>query len=311
MDATAVRLGFKKTIPTTPISRPISRPISQLVVTAEETANTSDVNEENDDESNNEMSTTSAVETSFTRRSLRKQGIGPLEEGIPYYEPARSYKRRISATDDKNPEHHSINSDECCDSEEEEGDKEASPISDTEHNLSTDTTLNTSSVTGKCQSFMVKNLLDLKSPQDSIPPVNFSTPTHSASVNGPVVSNGHSVEPANTSTNSNTSKQKTNPKHGDSHTSIHTNELAETTSSRITDDLPIVNHHQLKRLFHYAVQSTNRTAVSHLEKLHNSLEHAIFRHRMEKNKSILLEVSIYYLLCMSKFSFALGNENNY
>ena len=65
-----------------------------------------------------------------------------------------------------------------------------------------------------------------------------------------------------------------------------------TIGNHVAQELPIISEHQLKSIFHYAVQSMDKTTVLHLEKLHNSLEHAIFRHRMEKNKKTLLEVSI-------------------
>ena len=244
--------------------------------------------------------TNTTAETSFPRRSLRRQGIGPLEEGIPYYESSRTYKRRISTAesgaddkmDEESNEQHLANNSECNDSEGDRNEEVNSDV-DTEHNLSSEATMNTSSVTGKCQSFMVKNLLDLKSPQDSIPPVNFSTPTPSAITNGPVIPNGlPPSEPANTSTNSNASQKTSSTKQANPHSSLHTSELLETTSSNITQELPIVNKHQLRQIFHYAIQSTDGTAVSHLEQLHNCLEHAIFRHRMEKNKIILLQVSV-------------------
>lgn len=289
MDATAVRLSLKKTVTN-----------CQPIVT-DTAAITSDVTQDNNnDESINDTSAMGTMETSFPRRSLRKQGIGPLEEGLPYYESARSIKRRISNADDKTDEEtngHAVNDSECHDSEGDEG-KDTNPDIDTEHNLSSETMLNTSCVTGKCQSFMVKNLLDLKSPQDSIPPVNFSTPTHPVSTNGPVIPNDHPTKPANTPTTSNTSQQKTSTEQGNLNASIHASELMETNGSRVAHELPVVNNLQLKQLFHYAVRSTDRTAVSHLEKLHNCLEHAIFRHRMEKNKNILLEVSIHR--CMHK-----------
>lgn len=289
MDSTASRVGLKKTVSNT-----------QPVVTEDTPANTSDVTHDDNNDTHNDTSvvntTNTAAETSFPRRSLRKQGIGPLEEGIPYYESSRTYKRRISATDDKADEEineqHLANNSECNDSEGD-GDEEMNSDVDTERNLSSEATVNTSSVTGKCQSFMVKNLLDLKSPQDSIPPVNFSTPTPSSVTNGPVIPNGlPPSEPANTSTNSNTSQKTRNAKQANPHSSLHTSELLETTSSNVApQELPIVNKHQLRQIFHYAVQSTDGTAVSHLEQLHNCLEHAIFRHRMEKNKNILLQVS--------------------
>ena len=289
MDATAGRLGLKKT--TSNIEEP---------VTVDDVNESEDVNPDNNDEPNNDNETSAATnaETSFPRRSLRKQGIGPLEDGLPYYESVRTYKRRVSTTDDKSDEdsiEQPVNNSECHDSEAEgDNDKDMTTDVDTEHNLSSEATLNTSSVTGKCQSFMVKNLLDLKSPQDSIPPVNFSTPTHSVATNGPVIPNGFPNEAINTSTNSNTSLQKSTTKRSNNtHSSLHTSDLMETTTSNhITQELPIVSKYQLKHIFHYAVQNTDKTTVSHLEKLHNCLEHAIFRHRMEKNKNTLLEVSI-------------------
>ena len=291
MDTTASRVGLKKTVSKT----------QPVIVTEDTPANTNDVtHNDNNDSNNNDISvantTNTTAETSFPRRSLRKQGIGPLEEGIPYYESSRTYKRRISATDDKMDEEineqYLANDSECNDSEGD-GDEQVNSDVDTEHNLSSEATVNTSSVTGKCQSFMVKNLLDLKSPQDSIPPVNFSTPTPSAVSNGPVVPNGLPPnEPASTSTNFNTSHKTSSAKQANPHSSLHTSELLETTSSNITQELPIVNKHQLRQIFHYAVQSTDGTPVSHLEQLHNCLEHAIFRHRMEKNKNILLQVSV-------------------
>ena len=287
MDATASRLGLKKAASNT-------EPV--VVDNANESE---DVNPDNYDESNNdnETSAATAAETSFPRRSLRKQGIGPLEDGLPYYESVHTYKHRVSATDDnksdeESSEHPAENS-ECHDSEGE-GNKDMISDVDTEHNLSSEAMLNTSSVTGKCQSFMVKNLLDLKSPQDSIPPVNFSTPTHSVATNGPVMPNGFPNEATNMSTNSNTSLQKSSTKKSNNpHSSLHTSASMETTTgTHITQELPIISKHQLKHIFHYAVQSTEKTTVSHLEKLHSCLEHAIFRHRMEKNKNTLLEVSI-------------------
>lgn len=289
MDATAGRLGLKKTTSNT-----------EEPVTVDDANESEDVNPDNNDEPNNDNETSAATnaETSFPRRSLRKQGIGPLEDGLPYYESVRTYKRRVSATDDKSDEdsiEQPVNNSECHDSEGEgDNDKDMTIDVDTEHNLSSEATLNTSSVTGKCQSFMVKNLLDLKSPQDSIPPVNFSTPTHSVATNGPVIPNGFPNEAINTSTNSNTSLQRSTTKRSNiTHSSLHTSDLVETTTSNhITQELPIVSKHQLKHIFHYAVQNTDKTTVSHLEKLHNCLEHAIFRHRMEKNKNTLLEVSI-------------------
>ena len=294
MEVTAGRLGLKKTIPN-------SQPVATITNTATNGDDDDDEDDDNDvthvDEFNNDTSAVNLSET-YPRRSLRKQGIGPLEDGIPYYESIRSYKRRISTAEDKSDDEESngdpINHSEQHHSEKEDSNKDMSSDVETEHNVSSETTLNTSSVTGKCQSFMVKNLLDLKSPQDSIPPVHFSTPTHSVATNGPILLDDHSLEPANTSTtNLNTSQQKTSTKQTDTpHTSHHTSELMETTSSQhVSQDIPIINKHQLRQIFHYAIQSTNRTTVSHLEKLHNCLEHAVFRHRMEKNKRILLEVS--------------------
>ena len=289
MDTTASRVGLKKTVSNT-----------QPIVT-EDTANISDATHDDNNDSNNDTSmvntTNTTTETSFPRRSLRRQGIGPLEEGIPYYESSRIYKRRMSTTDDRTDEEtneqHPANNSECNDSEGD-GNEDMNSDVDTEHNLSSEAAVNTSSVTGKCQSFMVKNLLDLKSPQDSIPPVNFSTPTPSAATNGPVIPNGlPPSEPANTSTNSNTAQPKiTSTKEANPHSSLHTSELMETTSGHVAQELPIINKHQLRQIFHYAVQSTDGTTVSHLEKLHNCLEHAIFRHRMKKNKTILLQVSV-------------------
>lgn len=308
MDTTASRLGLKKTVSNI-----------QPVVTDTDTVPASDIDHDDDNndstnEPNNETSVLSPSETSFPRRSLRKQGIGPLEDGLPYYETTRSHRqRRASATDGKSDEErseHPVNHSECHNSEGE-GSKDATSDADvdTEHNLSSEVILNTSSVTGKCQSFMVKNLLDLKSPQDSIPPVNFSTPTNSVTANGPVIPNGRLNEPASTSTNSAASLQKGGTKVASNpHSSLHTSELMDTTgsqvtqhttSSQVTQELPIVNKHQLRQIFLYAVQSTDKTTVSHLEKLHNCLEHAIFRHRMKKNKNILLEVSINQYLYLS------------
>ena len=67
----------------------------------------------------------------------------------------------------------------------EENDKGAN-VSDIEHNVRSEATVNASNVTGKCQSFTVRNLLDLKPPQDFIPPVNFSlSSTSTATTNGP------------------------------------------------------------------------------------------------------------------------------
>ena len=301
MNTTASRLGHKKTVSKT-----------QPVAT-EDNANTSDIahsditahsdnQESNEDTSIKDTSvvdtTNTTAETSFPRRSLRRQGIGPLEEGMPYYESSRSYKCRISTADDKtdeeNEQHLVKNSDYNDSEEEEEGNKDISSDVDTEHNLSSEATMNTSNVTGKCRSFMVKNLLDLKSPQDSIPPVNFSTPTHSAASDRPLIPNGlPPSEPADMSINSNTAQGKQpNP-----HASLHTSDIIETTnshaSSHVTQELPIISKHQLRQIFQYAVQSTDRMTVSHLEQLHNCLEHAIFRHRMEKNKNMLLKVSVF------------------
>ena len=301
MDTTASRLGHKKTVSKTqPVATEDIANTSDIAHS--DTAAHSDNQEFNEDIFIKDASvvdtTNTTAESSFPRRSLRKQGIGPLEEGIPYYESSRSYKRRMSTADDKTDEEnelHLLNNSESNDSEEEEeGNKDNNSDVDTEHNLSSEATMNTSNVTGKCQSFMVKNLLDLKSPQDSIPPVNFSTPTHSAATDIPVIPNGlPPSEPADTSTNSNTAQRKQpNP-----HASFHTSELIEATtshaSSHVTQELPIISKHQLRQLFHYAVHSTDRTTVSHLEQLHNCLEHAIFRHRMEKNKNMLLKVSVF------------------
>ena len=301
MDTTASRVGLKKTVSN-----------AQPVVT-EDTAHTSDVTHDDDDnnDSNNDTSgVNTTAETSFPRRSLRRQGIGPLEEGIPYYEPSRSYKHRISTTDDKSDEEsneqsneqHPANNSEWNHSEED-GNEDMNSDADTEQNLSSEVTMNTSSVTGKCQSFMVKNLLDLKSPQDSIPPVNFSTPTHSTATNGPVIPNGlPPSEPANTSTNSNTSQKISSTKQANPHSSLHNSELMETTTgSQVAQELPVINKHQLRQIFHYAVQSSDGTTVSHLEQLHNCLDHAIFRHRMEKNKTILLQVSVSLYMYTTKF----------
>lgn len=242
------------------------------------------------DEGEESANSTSALnsEEVFPRRSLRKQGIGPLDDGIPYYESTHSNKRRISSGGKSDED----SGDE--DTEKNQSDKDDN-VSDTEHNVSSEATVNANNVTGKGQSFMVKNLLDLKSPQDSIPPVDFSTPATSlATTNGPT-----SVKPTGSrtrrasSSSANTSKQVSNVQSPliisevlDASSRVH-NELPSVDKHQ----LPSVDKHQLREIFQYAVQSTRSATISHMEQLHNCLEHAIFRHRMEKNKNILLEVS--------------------
>ena len=88
---------------------------------------------------------------------------------------------------------------------------------------------------------------------------------------------GFPNEATNVSTNSNTSLQNSSTKKSNiPHSSLHTSALMETTSgNHVTQELPIISKHQLKSIFRYAVQSTDKTTVSHLEKSHNCLEHAI------------------------------------
>ena len=268
MEAARDRLGLQSTYPTPQ-------------QTAIETATNPVIGTDDGAESSNSTSALNSEDV-FPRRSLRKQGIGPLDDGIPYYESTRPNKRRISSGGKSNED---SNDEETEKTDTEENDEDAN-VSNTEHNASSETIVNANSVTGKCQSFMVKNLLDLKSPQDSFPPVDFSTPsTSTATTNGPTpVKPTSSRSRRASSSSANTSKQIPRIQ-----SLLLINEVLE-TSTRVQDELPIIDKHQLREIFQYAVQSTHSATISHMEQLHNCLEHAIFRHRMEKNKSILLEV---------------------